>query len=222
MEQGVFQGWIKRPGESVRAGEPLFRLEGDKAVQDVEALDEGTLHVPADAPAEGSDVVVGQVIGFLLASGEVPPTTCGLKPADKKEDRNNGDLQLVETTAEVRPEVVVSERPFASPSVRRLARELGVGLRQVKPSGHVTADDLFRHVAQLIRAAGGLTAAPTQPAEMPAGPVPCRQRGLPAISPRAAKLALAHQLDWTRLVGGGAGGRIREADVLAALQVRRA
>ena len=45
MEEGTFVRWLKQPGEAVRAGEPLFELEGDKATQAVESLDAGTLHV---------------------------------------------------------------------------------------------------------------------------------------------------------------------------------
>lgn len=242
MEQGVFQGWIKQPGDAVRPGDPLFRLEGDKAVQDVESVDEGLLHVPADAPPDGAEVAVGQVIGFLLIAGETPPTSCGpvpkpaaavaptatVAPAPVAPAPAVSVKQTPATVSPVNPptppaEAATGERPFASPSVRRLARELGVDLRQVKQSGQVAADDVYRHVAQLIRLAGGIApadataAAVTSPVK---GPIPKRQRGLPTISPRAAQLAISQALDWTRLTGSGAGGRIREADVVAALQQR--
>ena len=29
MEEGVFAGWIKQPGDTVKPGEPLFMLEGE-------------------------------------------------------------------------------------------------------------------------------------------------------------------------------------------------
>jgi pyruvate dehydrogenase E2 component (dihydrolipoamide acetyltransferase) len=73
MEEGVFAGWLKRDGEPVRAGEALFTLEGDKAAQEIEAIDNGILKVPHDAPAAGATVTVGAVIGFLLEPGEVEP-----------------------------------------------------------------------------------------------------------------------------------------------------
>ncbi len=53
MEEGVFAGWLKRDGEPVREGEPLFSLEGDKATQDVESIDPGILSIPTDAPGVG-------------------------------------------------------------------------------------------------------------------------------------------------------------------------
>src|SRR5688572_2596107 len=73
MEEGVFLSWLKRDGEAVKAGEPLFTLEGDKAVQDVEATDAGTLHIAPDGPREGDTIPVGTLLGYLLAGGETAP-----------------------------------------------------------------------------------------------------------------------------------------------------
>ena len=50
MDEGVFAGWLKRDGEAVRAGEPLFSLEGEKATQDVEAIEDGILRIAAERP----------------------------------------------------------------------------------------------------------------------------------------------------------------------------
>ena len=50
MEEGVFAGWIKKPGDTVKPGEPLFMLEGEKATQEIEAVDGGVLHLAPDAP----------------------------------------------------------------------------------------------------------------------------------------------------------------------------
>ena len=43
MEEGTFLGWLQREGASVQAGQLLFKLEGDKAVEDIEAADSGIL-----------------------------------------------------------------------------------------------------------------------------------------------------------------------------------
>jgi pyruvate/2-oxoglutarate dehydrogenase complex dihydrolipoamide acyltransferase (E2) component len=73
MEEGIFQSWLKKEGEEVKSGEPLFVLESDKAAQEVEATDNGILHIPANAPQPGEVTKVGRVLGFLLAPGEKPP-----------------------------------------------------------------------------------------------------------------------------------------------------
>ncbi len=70
MEVGTFQGWLKQNGELVRAGEFLFRLESDKATQEIECLDDGILQIAADAPKEGDTVAVGAVIGHLQVNAE--------------------------------------------------------------------------------------------------------------------------------------------------------
>ncbi len=73
MEEAIFSSWLKSPGEAVRAGEMLFAIESDKATQEVESFDAGLLHIPANGPQPGDTVVVGQLIGYLLAEGEGPP-----------------------------------------------------------------------------------------------------------------------------------------------------
>src|SRR6516164_3314640 len=73
MEEGTFLAWRKRDGETVQAGEPLFELEGEKAAQDVESLDSGILRIPPDAPAPGTTVPVGALLGYLVAPGEQAP-----------------------------------------------------------------------------------------------------------------------------------------------------
>src|SRR5947209_8623973 len=65
MEEGTFLGWLKQDGEPVRAGEALFRLESDKAAEDIECLDSGTLRIGPAGPKEGDKVPVGMVIGHL-------------------------------------------------------------------------------------------------------------------------------------------------------------
>ena len=70
MEEGAFVAWLKREGDFVRAGEPLFSIEGDKAVQEIEAIDSGILRIPANSPKPGATVRVGDLLGHLLAENE--------------------------------------------------------------------------------------------------------------------------------------------------------
>ena len=56
MEEGIFVGWLKKDGDTVRAGENLFTLEGEKATEDIECLDSGTLRIPPTAPRVGDKV----------------------------------------------------------------------------------------------------------------------------------------------------------------------
>lgn len=136
MEEGVLGAWLKTPGDFVRAGEPLFSLEGEKAEQEIESLDTGYLCIPADAPKRGATVKVGQVVGFLLAEGEAAPTK--LTPA----------IAPAATTTPVASNGL--PRP-AGPAARRLARQLGIDLNTVPtpdPTGRVISDDVRRTAAR--------------------------------------------------------------------------
>jgi pyruvate/2-oxoglutarate dehydrogenase complex dihydrolipoamide acyltransferase (E2) component len=70
MEEGIFLGWLKQDGDPVRAGEMLFRLESEKAAEEIECHDAGILRIVPKGPRDGDTVPVGCVIGYLAAAGE--------------------------------------------------------------------------------------------------------------------------------------------------------
>ena len=80
MDSGVFGEWLKRDGEAVTAGDPLFSIEGEKAMEEVESEDEGILRIRPGVAAAGAELTVGTVIGWLLADGEAVPEAP--EPAD--------------------------------------------------------------------------------------------------------------------------------------------
>ena len=43
MEKGVLCAWLKEEGDTVAAGEPLFEIETDKVVNQIEATEDGIL-----------------------------------------------------------------------------------------------------------------------------------------------------------------------------------
>jgi len=97
MEEGLFAGWLKAEGDPVIIGEPIYALESDKVTMEVEALDSGFLHIPANAPTPGSSVVVGQLLGYLLAEGEAPPTATPASPRARAAAKNLGiDISTVQ------------------------------------------------------------------------------------------------------------------------------
>jgi pyruvate dehydrogenase E2 component (dihydrolipoamide acetyltransferase) len=92
--------------------------------------------------------------------------------------------------------------PAAAPSVRRQARELGVelsGIEGTGPGGRILSADVERASSERSRGE------------------PAKRSNVAAVaSPRAKRVAAELGIDWTRLSGTGAGGRIREQDVRAA------
>lgn len=198
MEEGTFVRWLKAPGERVAPGEPLFELEGEKSVEPVESIDGGILHVPADAPGAGAVVKVGTLVGWLLADGEAPPAPTPVAPPAVAPAPPPPSTAAGAARPAPRPSGPVGGP--SSPTIRRLARELGVDLAAVAgsgPTGRILADDVFAAAVARVPAAGG-------------------SRGRRASTPRARAAAARLGIDWRDLAGSGRGGRVREADVLAA------
>ncbi|MBM4011152.1 MAG: 2-oxo acid dehydrogenase subunit E2 [Planctomycetes bacterium] len=141
MEEGVFAGWLKQPGEAVAAGEPLFMLEGEKATQEIEAVDGGILHVAPDAPAVGQTVLVGRLIAKLGRPGEAPDwSPAAIRGASGVENGPSTTVDRTPTAEPGRPpERSVGEapspRPRSSPRARRAAWDAGVEIGTVRGSG---------------------------------------------------------------------------------------
>ncbi|MEO2090881.1 MAG: dihydrolipoamide acetyltransferase family protein, partial [Gemmataceae bacterium] len=175
-----------------RPGDMLFKLEGEKSVEEVEAFDAGVLSIPADAPKEGDRVAVGAVLGWLLQAGE----SANSSPPAAVEGlgvRGTGERNTPHP-----PEPTV---PATSPTRGEVG--VAVGVARVTEAERRTAptSPLVGEVAAPsgARAAGGGYS----------------DRNSPPISPRARRLAEQHDIDWTRLNGTGSTGRIRERDVAA-------
>jgi pyruvate/2-oxoglutarate dehydrogenase complex dihydrolipoamide acyltransferase (E2) component len=74
LVDGVVSAWYKRPGDSVRKGEPLFAVETDKVNTDVESPHDGVLAEILVTEGERADV--GQVLARFAGEGgvvEAPP-----------------------------------------------------------------------------------------------------------------------------------------------------
>src|SRR5579863_10123612 len=71
QETGKLLAWRKKEGDRVTKGEPLLEIETDKAVVEVEAPADGIL--AGIKAAAGADIPVGQIIAWIVASGEEPP-----------------------------------------------------------------------------------------------------------------------------------------------------
>ena len=190
MEEGTFVAWLKSEGDFVKRGDALFELEGEKATQEIEAVDEGVLRIPITGPKPGSMHKVGAVIGYLVAANDSIPAFANPLPQVNVEAINEADSIV------------------ASPSVRQLARKVGVQLSQVKatgPRGRILQEDV--HQAKSIL---------SENAQEPVISDVSKMLSQQVASPRARRLASSLGIDWKLLIGSGAGGRIRECDVKAA------
>src|SRR3954449_9420432 len=69
MTEGNVSKWLKKEGDTVKAGDVIAEIETDKATMEVEAVDEGKIgKILVQAGTEG--VKVNDVIAVLLEEGE--------------------------------------------------------------------------------------------------------------------------------------------------------
>src|SRR5262249_41768060 len=145
MESGTIVKWLKAEGEPVEKGEPLYELDTDKVTQEVEAEASGVLL--RIAVAEG-EVPVGETIAFIGAGGEEAPAAPA-KPAEapKREPEREQGREAAAAAADAQPAPAAPStngRIKASPLARRIARERGIELAQIRgtgPDGRIVAED---------------------------------------------------------------------------------
>ncbi|MBX5476388.1 MAG: 2-oxo acid dehydrogenase subunit E2 [Clostridia bacterium] len=191
VTEGTVSAWLKRPGDRVERYESLLEVITDKVNAEVPSPYAGV--VKALLVAEGDTVPVGTPICVLEAEGEVEadasaPESHGSATAPSPAgaaDPGAGAGTATPATGATGPGGAAPgapERGRYSPAVRRLAREHGVDLTQVRGTGaggRVTREDVERFVAQ--RAAGVAPAA--SPATAPqAAPVPPQAAPAPAAA----------------------------------------
>jgi pyruvate dehydrogenase E2 component (dihydrolipoamide acetyltransferase) len=142
-----------QPGDSIKADDPLITLESDKATMDVPADQDGT--VDSVLVKIGDKVSQGTAIVMLKAAdGEAPVTPppsviAQQEPAPAQKPTSAPPAPVAPTAAPAAKAAAgggdEAQGIHASPSVRRLARELEVDLAKVKGSGEkgrITKEDV--------------------------------------------------------------------------------
>ena len=140
VSEGELSRWIKKTGDLVKSGDPLFELETDKASNEVPSLVAGVLTTTV---AEGTTVAIGAIVGSIdtaAAAASVPSAA----PAPSAVASSNG--------------------PHLSPAVAYQVAEKGVDVASISPSGpggRITKGDV-------LAAADSKSAAPAPTAPAPA------------------------------------------------------
>ena len=151
------------PGDTITAEDTILVLESDKASMEIPAEVNGT--VTEIAVAAGDEVKTGQI----LIKIEISDSTDAImeEPVLSEETDQIATSPEKENPPEVTLYPVIedtssTEKVFASPGVRRLARELGINLQIIKGSGpkrRVTKDDLNGYIKlQMAMSAGSIPA----------------------------------------------------------------
>jgi pyruvate dehydrogenase E2 component (dihydrolipoamide acetyltransferase) len=168
---------LVKAGDTVEAEQPILTLESDKASMDVPSPAAGKI---AEIVVKvGDKVSMGSVIGKLDAAGSAGSASSDQgDEADAKEEEDAaeapatspvapGDLPPRPAKTSAGPALPDFSGVFAGPAVRRLARELGLDLNQLKGTGEkgrITREDLKAALATGVAApTGGGGALPAVP-----------------------------------------------------------
>ncbi len=163
ISEGILSRWLKPDGSAVKANEPLFELETDKASTVVPAPSAGTLK---HAVAEGTTVAVGSVVGEVDASG-APAAAPSPPAAPAKEAASAPAKSASSSSATASGPDGPGGTATLAPSVRRLVAESHADPAQIDGTGRggrLTKGDVLAHLASP-------PAAPA-PAPAPASPPP--------------------------------------------------
>ena len=164
-------------GDSVSVDDPLVTLETDKAAMDVPAIVggriESVLVKVGDKVAQGSSLAIieaqieaadaapaepTQTMAAMAAEPAAAPAQAAPAPKPPAPPASGGGMPAINEAG--------FSRAHASPSVRKLARELGVDLVQVKGSGAKTRilhDDVKAFVKAILTGQGGAPAGAALP-----------------------------------------------------------
>ena len=187
MEEGAITSWLKKEGEAVTAGEPLFEMETDKLTITMDAEASGTLlkilHPEGDVVPITQPIAVlgepGEDISGLLGGGAAPAQAAA--PAEA------APAPAAEAPAAPAVERAPGERVFSSPRARLRAEENGVDIAAVPgsgPDGLVIERDVNAYMANK-----------------------------PAVTPLAANIAKAQGVDLSGVTGSGSNGKIKVFDL---------
>jgi len=189
IDQGDLVRLMVAPGAKVSEGQPVMELETDKAVVEVPSSVSGV--VKEIKVKEGEKVKVGQVIFTLEGGATAPPTKQAPEPVEHVSGQQAARLAFhlaMKAEGKTEEQALPPDRPQpglptftmpvqlakvagtenrdpvpAAPSVRRLARELGLDIYNVSgsgPGGRISEDDVKTYAKATLAAAMSAAQAP--------------------------------------------------------------
>lgn len=169
-------------GDQVEEGDTLVVLESDKATMDVPSTLTGTVKAfiakEGDKLATGDQVALIEVTSSAQAVVEAPAPTAQVEPAKAADPASAPSPAPAVTAAPAATAATAavsndSSDVYAGPSVRLLARELGVDLGQVAgtgPRSRIQKDDVNNFVKTALKSGGNGGSASASGAGIPQVP----------------------------------------------------
>ena len=159
-DSGVVVNVFVKTGDTVAKGQAILELENEKAVASIPSTGAGV--VAAVHVKSGDRIGVGQRLITITESGQpaaapVAAAATAAKPAARKVVAQAAPEpeETVEESAEVEADVS-DEHVAASPSIRKMARELGINLGKIRGSesgGRIVIGDVRGYIQRLVKAA---------------------------------------------------------------------
>jgi pyruvate dehydrogenase E2 component (dihydrolipoamide acetyltransferase) len=168
MEEGTVASWLKNIGDKIEEGDILAEIETDKATMEFESFYEGVLLYIGVGEGESA-----KVDSLLTIIGPEGTDVSALVTAHKEgtissdtietttETSTTETVQIEEQTAEVSKSNNTGGRIFASPLAKKIAKDKGINLADVKGSGE-NGRIVKKDVENYTPAAAAVEATPTQ------------------------------------------------------------
>jgi len=140
------------PGDSVSVDDIILVLESEKASMEIPSEDRGI--IKKVFVSAGDEVKTGEILIMMevVLASKVAKEKTEEKTEEKVEPKKQKDKKVAATRKQkTKPELKTDGKTFASPGVRRLARELEIVLSQIKatgPKGRITKEDLHGYIKQ--------------------------------------------------------------------------
>jgi len=177
-EVAVIEVFVK-PGDSIKVEQSLITVESDKASMEIPSSHAGVVQEMkvkvGDKVARGSLIAVVQGAAAAAPAATAP---AAIEPAPAPAAHAAATAPAPTSPAPVpahEPTADQGKLPHASPTIRRLARELGVPLVEVTgsgPKGRITQDDLQGFVKQVMSGALQTVAQKTKAPAVAGGALP--------------------------------------------------
>jgi len=177
-EVAVIEVFVK-PGDSIKVEQSLITVESDKASMEIPSSHAGVVQEMkvkvGDKVARGSLIAVVQGAAAAAPAATAP---AAIEPAPAPAAHAAATAPAPTSSAPVpahEPTADQGKLPHASPTIRRLARELGVPLVEVTgsgPKGRITQDDLQGFVKQVMSGALQTVAQKTKAPAVAGGALP--------------------------------------------------
>ena len=223
MVEGTISTWNKREGDSIAKGEDVFEMESDKIVNVWDSPVAGVLR--RIVAQEGDTRPVGALLGVIAAADVEDAAIDTFIASFGKVAGDTGEAETETAPAARTGQGGEDAATRSSPSVRRLAQELGVDLNAVIGTGRrgrITDDDVRAHAS--ASATGGGSDNSASPGAVDVKPLSATRKTIARRLTEAKQqiphfyLTVAYELDGLlqhrKVLNEGGGHKVSVNDLL--------